>query len=185
MKFKSICLVCRGSKKVIDKINNLPRLCACCKGEGWIEVRSVQVRTTEVDHHNIPMKINGIQDKILEAVKQYQSKFFKTKDIRDIRSMKLSDVAKIVGVHVSTICIRTKGMKIDDIEVKQLFSANIGGMSNKMVMQMMRKMIHDEPHPYSDHELQRLLLEKGVKIGRRTVAKYRMKLGILCAYERK
>lgn len=185
MRVKSICLVCRGKQQVIDRITNLPRTCVACDGRGYIEVRSVQGRTVDIQHHNIPARIPDLVPKIESAIKQYQAKFFETKERTDLRPMKLKDIADLVGIHSSTVCMRTRGMKIDGIDVKELFSVLSGVHTDKQVMQMMEEIIAKEPTPYSDNEIQEMLAEKGVSISRRTVTKYRSTLGISTWYERK
>jgi len=51
----------------------------------------------------------------------------------------------------------------------------------------LQKLIENEPpsKPLSDSRLEKLLNENGIKIARRTVAKYREQLGILPSHLRK
>ena len=43
----------------------------------------------------------------------------------------------------------------------------------------------DKKKPYSDEQLSRLLEAEGISVSRRTVAKYRMELGINGAFQRR
>ena len=61
------------------------------------------------------------------------------------------------------------------------------GVSNTSVKGMISDMIKNEEtaRPLSDEEIVRLLDQKGIKIARRTVAKYRSELNILPSHLRK
>jgi RNA polymerase sigma-54 factor len=60
-------------------------------------------------------------------------------------------------------------------------------VSNEGVREALQKLIENEPpaKPLSDSRLEKLLNENGIKIARRTVAKYREQLGILPSHLRK
>jgi RNA polymerase sigma-54 factor len=61
------------------------------------------------------------------------------------------------------------------------------GISNTSVKDMLSEMIkkEDPGKPLSDEEIVKLLEAKGIKIARRTVAKYRSELNILPSHLRK
>ena len=61
------------------------------------------------------------------------------------------------------------------------------GVSNTSVKELIAEMIKEEKtsKPLSDEEIVKLLTDKGIKIARRTVAKYRSELNILPSHLRK
>ena len=77
-------------------------------------------------------------------------------------------------------------------EMKYFFTSGIQttngvGVSNTSVKELILDMIKVEEtvKPLSDEEIVRLLDQKGIKIARRTVAKYRSELNILPSHLRK
>ncbi|MDX1381693.1 MAG: hypothetical protein R3233_11255, partial [Xanthomonadales bacterium] len=76
--------------------------------------------------------------------------------------------------------------------LKHFFSSHVrtvdgGTMSATAVKARLALLLENEPPdaPLSDQELSRLLREAGVKVARRTVAKYREALGIGSSAERR
>lgn len=173
MRVKSICLVCRGKQQVIDRITNELRPCAGCKGSGYIPVNFIPDKEVEVHR---PKPENTTRIRILNAIKEYQNKFFDTRDMKDIRPMRLKDIAKILDIHPVTVCVKIRDQYIHDIDVRILFGANINGRSNKAVMQKMKEILDE--NQVSDQKMMELLHREGITISRRTVTKYRAKLGI-------
>jgi RNA polymerase sigma-54 factor len=110
--------------------------------------------------------------------------------------MTLSDIASDLGFAVSTISrgIKNKYLQYPHgtVLLKDLFTSGIPSskdtdVSCAKVIETMKKIIASEnkKKPYSDNKLAALLNEKGIKISRRTVAKYRMNAGIPSTLERK
>jgi DNA-directed RNA polymerase specialized sigma subunit, sigma54 homolog len=108
-----------------------------------------------------------------------------------IRPLILKDVAEIVGVHETTISRITTSKYIDTdygvIPIKMLFSTAVSktegqddGLSKNAVKDMVREIIeeHTGEKALSDQKISDLLAEKGIKLARRTVAKYRKELDI-------
>ena len=76
--------------------------------------------------------------------------------------------------------------------MKYFFTAGIAtsdgaGLSNTTVKDMIAEMFRNEApaKPLSDQEIVKMLIEKGITIARRTVAKYRAELNILPSNLRK
>jgi RNA polymerase sigma-54 factor len=99
-------------------------------------------------------------------------------------------IADIVGVHETTVsrAIANKYIKTPHgvFDFKYFFTpgyqADSGAsVSNTSVKEMIADLINieDKSSPLSDQELVAKLLVKGIKIARRTVAKYREELGVL------
>ena len=103
----------------------------------------------------------------------------------------MTRIADIVGVHETTVsrAIANKYLKTPHgiFEFKYFFTpgyqAGGGGaaVSNTSVKEMIADQIagEDKAAPFSDQDIVARLLEKGITIARRTVAKYREELGIL------
>lgn len=113
----------------------------------------------------------------------------------EMRPMTLKDIALAAGVHESTVSRITTAKYIETprgvFELK-IFFVNIvgeqdGGSSSLEIQNAIRELLIDESksRPLSDEDLVALLASKGMNVARRTVAKYRMLLGIGSSAERK
>jgi len=134
--------------------------------------------------------------KVSECILEKQHDFFE-KGVAHLKPMILRDVADSVGMHESTISRVTTGKYLHSaqgiFELKYFFNSSIRRMSeediaSESVKQAIKKLIDEEnkKKPYSDQALVDLLAkDQGIKIARRTVAKYREMLGILASSKRK
>jgi RNA polymerase sigma-54 factor len=105
-----------------------------------------------------------------------------------MQPMILRDVAEAVSMHESTISRVTTGKYMltprGIYEFRFFFSSHVSGASGEDVSSVairarIRKLIssEDSARPLSDAQLADLLSGEGVKVARRTVAKYREALG--------
>ena len=133
--------------------------------------------------------------KVTECIVEKQRAFFDL-GIEHLRPMILRDVAETVGMHESTISRVTSNKYVHTprglFELKYFFNsairrANQDDIASESVKQAIKKLIgaEDPKKPYSDQKLVELLGQDGIKIARRTVAKYREMLGILSSSKRK
>jgi RNA polymerase sigma-54 factor len=133
--------------------------------------------------------------KVTECIVEKQRDFF-DKGIDHLRPMILRDVAETVGMHESTISRVTSNKYVHTprglFELKYFFNSairrdNQDDIASESVKQSIKKLIasEDPQDPFSDQKLVELLKKDGVKIARRTVAKYREMLGILSSSKRK
>ena len=98
----------------------------------------------------------------------------------------LREVADEIGMHESTISRITTGKYIQTprgtFELKRLFAVRLEGaeVSGAAVKAMVKRLIDDEPShaPLADDTIAALLARRGIRIARRTVAKYRDQLHI-------
>jgi RNA polymerase sigma-54 factor len=98
----------------------------------------------------------------------------------------LKEVADAIGMHESTVSRITSGKYIQTprgtIELKRLFAVRLEGatVGAAAVKAMVRRLIDDEPAgaPLADDAIAGLLARQGVRIARRTVAKYRDQMSI-------
>ncbi|WNO09586.1 RNA polymerase factor sigma-54 [Teredinibacter sp. KSP-S5-2] len=113
-----------------------------------------------------------------------------------MRPMVLHDVAEEVEMHESTISRVTtqKYMHTPQgiFELKYFFSSHVatdsgGECSSTAIRAIIKKLVAAEnaKKPLSDSKITALLAEQGIKVARRTIAKYRESLGIPPSNERK
>ncbi len=133
----------------------------------------------------------------IEAIVGIQKDYFLTGNLAMLKPMILDDVAKIVGLDVSTISriSRSKYVRTDfgTFQLKHFFSGGVetkagGTVSNKEIKMTLTECVdgEDKRHPLSDDELTKILSSRfGYDIARRTVAKYREECGIPVARLRK
>ncbi|HXG28006.1 MAG TPA: RNA polymerase factor sigma-54 [Nevskiales bacterium] len=113
-----------------------------------------------------------------------------------MKPLVLRDVAAQLGVHESTVsrAIANKYMHTPRglYELKYFFSSHVqtttgGSASATAIQAMIKRLIQQESptDPLSDSRLAELLLQGGIRIARRTVAKYREELHIPPSHERR
>ncbi len=134
--------------------------------------------------------------KVTDCIVEKQREFLE-KGVAFLKPMILRDVAESVGMHESTISRVTSNKYVQTpqglFELKYFFNSSISRIGNddiasESVKQAIRKIIDGEnkEKPLSDQAIVKTLQhEHGVRIARRTVAKYREMLGILSSAKRK
>lgn len=106
-----------------------------------------------------------------------------------LKPLTMREVAEAVGVHESTISRATAQKYVltpqGVVEMKRFFSGHMGGgdtegVSAAAIQEAIKKMVESEPpsDPVSDAKIADLLSARGMKVARRTVAKYREQLNI-------
>lgn len=133
--------------------------------------------------------------KVMEAIVREQREFFTSGAIA-LRPLTLQQVATEIGMHESTVSRVTKQKYVQTprgvFPLKYFFSAGLDTdegdeVAAKAVKEMIQEIVAGEnsSRPLSDKKIVELLSARGLKIARRTVAKYRDHLGILNARMRK
>ena len=120
-----------------------------------------------------------------EAILEAQRPFF-AGETAELAPMKLTSLAEQLGVHPSTISRTARGKYLQcrqgTYPLRYFFSRAIGtqGLSQQAVKRKLLELVQgeDHAHPLSDQRLCQLLAAQGVQVARRTVAKYRLELGI-------
>lgn len=110
-----------------------------------------------------------------------------------IAPLTLKEVAEDIGVHESTVSRITTGKYIQTprgtMELKRLFAVRLEGaeVSGAAIRAMVRRLIEDEPAhaPLADEVIAAMLARQGIRVARRTVAKYREQLSIAPARMRR
>lgn len=120
-----------------------------------------------------------------EAVLEAQHSFF-AGETTELAPVKLTGLAERLGIHPSTLSRAVRGKYLQcrqgTYPMRYFFSRPVSeqGPSRQAVKQKLLHLVKDEDprHPYSDQTLCQLLADQGVLVARRTVAKYRIELGI-------
>ena len=134
--------------------------------------------------------------KVSECIVEKQREFFE-RGVAHLKPMILRDIAEAVGMHESTISRVTTNKYMHTpqglFELKYFFNSSIRrvgeeDIASESVKQAIKKIIEEEDKqsPLSDQAIVEILEKnEGIKIARRTVAKYREMLGILASSKRK
>ena len=113
-----------------------------------------------------------------------------------LKPLIMAQVADAVGVHITTVSRAVSGKYMETpqglFELRYFFtpgyqSSDGSSVSNETVKSAIREMVEGESarSPMSDQEIVAALQERGLKVARRTIAKYREQLGILPSHLRK
>lgn len=131
----------------------------------------------------------------MRAIVKLQRDFILSLDEQRLNTMRLVDVARLAHVDVSTVSrVRKNKYALIDGQLYPLSffflrsrtNADGEALKHEEVKQALREIVdaEDKAHPYSDQTLESLLRQRGMKISRRTVAKYRNEIGIETAQKR-
>lgn len=131
---------------------------------------------------------------VMKAIVKLQPEYFKTYDRPALRPMVLRQVAEVSGINLSVVSRATAGKYAITprgiVALKSLFSESVSDDSDVSVYKIenaLQKLVdnEDKSSPFSDDALAAALASQGLNIARRTVAKYRERLGIQPARLRK
>lgn len=133
--------------------------------------------------------------KVVRSIVEFQRPFF-SRGPKYLAPLTLKDIATEVGVHETTIS-RIAGKKYVQtdwgiFELRYFFTNSISGsgsrgsrFSKSGVKQVIKELIETEKNAMSDQDITELLARKGIKLARRTVAKYRGELNVDSSFGRK
>lgn len=133
--------------------------------------------------------------KVTESIVKHQQDFFE-KGPEYIKPMILRDIANDIGMHESTVSRVTTNKYVHTprgiFELKYFFNSGISktdgdSLASESVKLKIKDLVskEDPKNPLSDQKIVELLKKDGIKIARRTVAKYRDMLKILPSSKRK
>ncbi|MDM7922800.1 MAG: RNA polymerase factor sigma-54 [Pyrinomonadaceae bacterium] len=133
--------------------------------------------------------------RVVECIVDRQRDFL-DKGVEFIKPMMLKDVAEDIGMHLSTIS-RVVNRKYAHtpqgvIELRRFFSEGMMNedgeeVSTRILKLRIKKLIEEEDtkKPLTDDQIVKVLSKEGVKLSRRTVAKYRDQMNIPGSRERR
>ena len=134
--------------------------------------------------------------KVCKTIIEFQRNFFR-KGPQSLAPLTLKEIAREIGVHEATVSRVTNGKYIQTewgiFELKYFFSNSVPGyspggirFSKEGVKHMIKEIVGGKggKRALTDQQLVEMLAVRGVKIARRTVAKYRKELDIMSSYHR-
>ncbi len=133
--------------------------------------------------------------KVVECIVQRQREFL-DKGVQYIKPMMLKDIAEDIGMHLSTIS-RVVNRKYAHtpqgvIELRRFFTEGMTNedgeeVSTRIIKLQIKKLIEEEDthNPITDDQVVKILIKGGMKLSRRTVAKYRDQMHIPGSRERR
>lgn len=133
--------------------------------------------------------------RVVESIVHRQNEFL-DKGVEFLKPMMLKDIAEDIGMHLSTIS-RVVNRKYAHtpqgvIELRRFFSEGMMNeegeeVSTRILKLRIKKIVEEEDSkkPLTDDQIAKILSKEGVKLSRRTVAKYRDQMQIPGSRERK
>ena len=133
--------------------------------------------------------------KVMNFIVDRQREFFE-KGVEYLKPLTLREVADVINMHESTVSRVTNEKYVQTprglLPLKFFFSSGLStttgeDASARAIRAQIQKMVADEDpkNPLTDQQIVEMFAQKGVRIARRTVAKYRDQLSILPARMRK
>lgn len=132
---------------------------------------------------------------VVSSILEVQKDFFE-QGVTALKPLTLKEIAEKLEIHESTVSRATNGKYVQTpkglFELKYFFNSGIESKSGDMmasqgIKNMIKEIIEreDSSKPISDQKIADILKDKGIKISRRTVAKYRDEMGIASSSKRK
>ena len=133
--------------------------------------------------------------RVVESIVHRQKEFL-DKGVQYIKPMMLKDIAEDIGMHLSTVS-RVVNRKYAHtpqgvIELRRFFTEGMLNeegeeVSTRIIKLKIKKLIEEEDshNPITDDQVVKILVKDGIKLSRRTVAKYRDQMHIPGSRERR
>src|ERR1043165_3292988 len=133
--------------------------------------------------------------KVVESIVRRQKDFL-DHGVQHIKPMMLKDIAEDIGMHLSTVS-RVVNRKYAHtpqgvIELRRFFTEGMLNeegeeISTRIIKLKIKKLIEEEDshNPITDDQVVKILAKDGIKLSRRTVAKYRDQMSIPGSRERR
>src|SRR2546422_693795 len=133
--------------------------------------------------------------KVVESIVHRQQEFL-DHGVQHIKPMMLKDIAEDIGMHLSTVS-RVVNRKYAHtpqgvIDLRRFFTEGMMNedgeeISTRIIKLKIKKLIEEEDshNPITDDQVVKILIKDGIKLSRRTVAKYRDQMSIPGSRERR
>jgi RNA polymerase sigma-54 factor len=133
--------------------------------------------------------------RVVESI-VHRQKDFLDHGVQHIKPMMLKDIAEDIGMHLSTVS-RVVNRKYAHtpqgvIELRRFFTEGMMNeegeeVSTRIIKLKIKKLIEEEDshNPITDDQVVKILVKDGIKLSRRTVAKYRDQMNIPGSRERR
>jgi len=133
--------------------------------------------------------------RVVESIVHRQKEFL-DKGVQYIKPMMLKDIAEDIGMHLSTVS-RVVNRKYAHtpqgvLELRRFFTEGMLNeegeeVSTRIIKLKIKKLIEEEDshNPITDDQVVKILVKDGIKLSRRTVAKYRDQMHIPGSRERR
>lgn len=115
--------------------------------------------------------------KIAQTLVQYQEEYLR-QGVRHLKPLTRAQVASVTGLHESTVSRATAG-KFVMLPNRQVVPFSDFFTASLSVKDVIKEIVEREGKPMTDREIVSRLRDQGIRVARRTVAKYRSQLGIL------
>jgi RNA polymerase sigma-54 factor len=130
-----------------------------------------------------------------EAIIRRQPEFLE-RGVESLRPMMIKEVAEEIGVHPSTVSRAVSNKYVHTaqgvFELRFFFSEGVNGPEGAgtplmLLKRKVKKLIEDEnpQKPLTDDQIAAMLQDQGIRVTRRTVAKYREDLNIPSTHQRR
>jgi len=132
--------------------------------------------------------------RVSRAIVEFQRPFF-TDGPKFLAPLTLRDISDELGLHETTVSRAANGKYMQTewgiFELRHFFSNSITGtgsggskFSKEGVKETIREIIESDQTRLSDQDIVKLLLKRGIKLARRTIAKYRGELNLGSSFDR-
>ncbi|MDE5976690.1 MAG: RNA polymerase factor sigma-54, partial [Muribaculaceae bacterium] len=136
---------------------------------------------------------------VMSAILKIQKDYFLTQDVYRLKPMMIKDISALTGYDASVVSRSTNNKFVSTpwgiFPLRFFFSDSIGDegeqateiLTNRKIEAEIRSLVdaEDKHHPLSDEKIREMITAKGFDVSRRTVAKYRDRMGIPVARLRK
>ena len=168
-------------------------------GKDGVDAKARQFLRDQIrDGRSLIRSISLRQETILAIAHKliaHQADFF-TKGPRHLRPLTMNEIADELGMHATTVSRAVAGKYLQTpqglVEMRSFFATGYQTrdgeeVSNTGVREAIQQLVAAEnpAKPLSDEALMKALAKQGIKVARRTVAKYREQLNILPSHLRK
>ena len=178
-----------GSYDNIRKIDFISGIKNIVKDDPKLKLKQLEARSlmNGISHRNKTLIL------ILNALTKLQSEFFLNDEVC-LRPLTMSEIADYCNIHESTVSRVSNSKYVETkygvLKIKDFFCSGVkvgdGEIASRSVKKMIKSLISEElpTKPISDMRITNTLNGSGIKISRRTVAKYRTSMEIPNSSER-